>query len=93
MESKMKKEINLNDFELLNNIINNNPKIIKMNSNLQSKIIKLIQYMSRIIEFRKKPEIFSFKLLKFFSNILANSESDDVNVIIIDLILKEDKFF
>ena len=51
----MIKEINLNDFELLNNIINNNPKIRKMNSNLQARIIKLIEYINKIIEFRKKP--------------------------------------
>lgn len=89
----MPKEINLNDFEMLNNIINNNPKIRMMNSNLQTRIINLIKYMNKIIEFRKKPVIFSFKILKFFSNILANSDSDVVNDLILEILLREDEFF
>ena len=93
MESKLIKEINLYDFDLLNNIINNNPKIRKMNSNLQARIIKLIEYINKIIDFRKKPTIFGFKVLKVYSNIIANSESDSVNDLVIDILLREESFF
>lgn len=44
-----------------------------MNTNLQERIIKLIEYLNRIIEFRKKPVEFGYRLLKVYSNILANS--------------------
>ena len=93
MISKMESEINVFDFDLINNIIENNNKIKQMSNILIPKITDLVLYLHKIVEFPKKPYIFAFNILKVYSNIIANSDNNKVNDLVIDIILREEEFF
>lgn len=68
-------DINLFDFDLLNYVIENNYKIKHMSTITIPKIMNLVLYLLKIVEFPKKPFIFAPKILKVYSNIIANSDS------------------
>jgi hypothetical protein len=93
MQSKMLDEINLYDFDLLNHIIENNQRIKHMSTMLTPKITELVLYLQKIVEFPKKPFIFAPRILKVYSNIIANSDSTKVNDLVVDLILREEEFY
>ena len=93
MQSKLFEEVNLFDFELLNIIIENNYKIKHMTTNVIPKINDLVLYLLKIVEFPKKPFMFAPKILKVYSNIIANSDSQKINDLIVDVILREEGFF
>lgn len=93
MSSKFSEEITLFDFDLLNHIIEGNTKIKSISTIMTPKILNLVSYIHKIIEFPKKPLNFAPTILKAYSNIIASCESTKVNDLVIDLILKEESFF
>ncbi len=93
MQSKMTEEITLYDFELLNHVIEGNQRIKELSNIMVPKILNLIEYIQKIIEFPKKPFNFAPMILKTYSNIIANCDNTKVNDLVVDLILKEDSFF
>ena len=64
-----------------------------MGASLITKIEQLITYLLRVVEFPKKPEMFSSKILNVYSNIIANSDCNKINDLVVDIILKEENFF
>lgn len=93
MQSRMVDEVNLFDFDLLNYIIENNTKIKRMTTTLLPKIMSLVLYLHKIVEFPKKPMMYAPKILQVYSNIIANSDSTKVNDLVVDIILREEEFF
>ena len=93
MQSKMTQDITLYDFELLNHVIEGNLRIKELSNIMVPKILNLIEYIQKIIEFPKKPFNFAPMILKTYSNIIANCDNTKVNDLVVDLILKEDSFF
>ena len=93
MQSKMTEEIHLYDFDLLNHIIEDNSKIENIENMMIPRVINLVEYIQKIIEFPKKPFSFASRILKLYSNIMSSCDSKKVNDLVIDLIMKEEPFF
>lgn len=64
-----------------------------MSTILAPKIHSLVIYLLKIIEFPKKPYIFANKILKVYSSIISNSDSQKINDLVVDIILREEEFF
>jgi len=93
MQSKMTEEVDLFDFELLNTIIENNQKIKRMSASTSPKIDSLVLYLLKVVEFPKKPLLFAPRILKVYSNVIANSDNQKINDLIVDVVLREEEFF
>lgn len=93
IQSKMPLKITLYSFDLLNSIIEDNGKIMNISTIMIPKIIELVSFIQKIIEFPKKPFDFASTILQVYSNIIASCDNTKINDLIIDNILKEESFF
>jgi len=63
----------------MNHVIDNNLKIKNTSAILIPKLTNLVSYIHKIIDFPKKPVIFSPMILKVYSNIIANCDNTKIN--------------